>query len=87
MLCEPLLKIFSTTNNDDRRSECEVLTKTKVWCKHEEKKPFSVEEVHRASFIIQRRRSDMREGDASVCITPELPLRCITLMGGSFLRV
>lgn len=36
------------------------------------------------SFIIQRRRGDMREGDASVCITPALPRRCITLLGGSF---
>ena len=26
----------------------------------------------------------MREEDASVCITPALPLRCITLPGGSF---
>lgn len=48
---------------------------------------FCIEEVHGASFIIQRRRRDMREEDASVCITPALPLRCITLPGGSFSRV
>lgn len=53
-----------------------------LWAWREE--AFSIEEVHRASFIIQRRRSDMREGDASVCITPALPLCCITILGGSF---
>lgn len=44
---------------------------------------FCIDKMHGGSFIIQTHRSNMREGDASVCITPALPLRCITLPGGS----
>lgn len=85
----PLIKIFfSTTNSDDGRPacECQALMKTNstLWATARAG-AFCMEKGARGLIHNSEASQRYERGeDASVCITPALPPRCITLPVGSF---